>query len=403
MKLLALAILLSLLNISHCKICRPRVDDTVRLNNHLFRCSDSSYPPVNKNETAGIDHVVVVRTNYLLQSFTFDLNEESITLFSWIYLHWQDDRLQWKPENYDGLKKTIMRSFLIWSPGLKLLNNVDPDDLDFFYTKCHVNSTGHVRCAVREEHTVICRSSLRNWPYDTKTCDLEFDQWRPDEVKVRFALSHMMYVTGSFQGDGWKILRGAVFKNLTTGVQSTVKFSLRRLSEGLECIIVVPSFVLAVITTTALLLDYKEDTRFGILLLSLISHFAVSSEIDENLPKHTPDTPLILLFIGSSTILTVIFFVLSFGFRRLARIKAQTPTWLCAFNDLALTSNFKYLVVTKWGVEDQDPNKQKSIQWHNFVCIVNSICFLIAVLTYICLLASYIPSKKTVPFHFDIV
>ncbi|XP_073958746.1 neuronal acetylcholine receptor subunit beta-2-like [Choristoneura fumiferana] len=402
MKLFALAFLLSLLNSCCCETCGPKNDNIANLQKRLRLCSESTFPPVNKNETAGIDHVVVVRMSYLLQSFRVDFDEETITFHSWNYFNWQDDRLQWKPEDFKGVKKTILRSYLIWSPGLKLLNNADAGDFDFFYTKCHVNNTGHVRCAVRAEHTVICKSSLKNWPYDTKICDLEFDQWRPGEVKVHFALSHIMYVVDSFQGDGWEILSGAVFKNLTTGIQSTVIIRLRRLSEGLECIIVMPCFVLAIMTTTALLLDYKEDTRFGMLFLSLMSHFAVSNEIDENLPKHTPDTPLVLLFMSSSIVLTIIFFGLSFGFRCLAKKKELAPTWLCTFNDFALTSNFKYLVVTKWDVEARDPNHEKSIHWNNFICIVNSVCFLISVVTYICLFASYIPSKKTVPYDFDI-
>ncbi|XP_063630349.1 neuronal acetylcholine receptor subunit alpha-2-like [Cydia splendana] len=340
--------------------------------------------PVNKDT-----NTVVVKMDYLLQSFHFDPNEEILTLYSWNYFDWQDDRLTWKPEDYKDIKSTQVSSFDIWSPGLKLINTADADDFDFFYTKCRLNSTGNVQCIIRTEQKVFSTSDVTNWPYDTKSCLLQFDQWRPQETKMFFSLSHDMQ---ALQNAGWKIVR-AVFQNLTTGIQSTVKFHFKRLAEGLEAIIVVPAFVISVLTVTALLLDYRDINRMGILFMSLISHFMFSNEVSDNVPKHSANTPVILSFISCSTLLTVISFVLSFCFRYLGKKKTQPPTWIVSYNDFVLDGYGKYGVFTKWQVIERDPDVKPNVEWVNFISIANSF-YLFVVIDYLYLLAFCLYSKE---------
>ncbi|XP_063389839.1 neuronal acetylcholine receptor subunit beta-3-like [Cydia fagiglandana] len=364
------------------------------LRKKLTECyAETSEPPVNKDT-----NTAVLKMDYLLQSFHFDPNEEILTLYSWNYFDWQDDRLTWKPEDYKDIKSTQVSSFDIWSPGLKLINTADADDFDFLYTKCRLNSTGHVQCVIQTEHRVFCTSDLTNWPYDTKSCLLQFDPWRPQETKVFFSFSHYMQ---ALQNAGWKIVRVKVFKNLTTGIQSTVKFHFKRLAEGLEATIVVPAFVVSVLTVTALLLDYRDINRLGILLMSLISHFMFSNAVSDNTPKHSANTPVILSFISCSTLLTVICFVLSFCFRYLGKKKTQPPTWIVSYNDFVLDGYGKYGVFTKWQVIERDPDVKPNVEWVNFISIANSVYLFIATVTYIYLLSAYIPKKPRFTFFLD--
>ncbi|XP_063630350.1 neuronal acetylcholine receptor subunit beta-3-like [Cydia splendana] len=395
-------ITLSILSLCFCEECRltrpPEIETEKNLRRKLTKCySEILKPPVNKDT-----NTVVVKMDYLFQSFHFDPNEEILSVYSWNNFDWQDDRLTWNPEDYKGIKSTQVSSFDIWSPGLKLINTADADDFDFFYTKCRLNSTGHVKCAIRTEHRVFCTSDLTNWPYDTKICTLQFDQWRPLETKVFFSLSHIKYVMGALQNAGWKIAREKVFKNLTTGIQSTVKFHFKRLAEGLEAIIVVPAFVVSVLTGTALLLDYRDINRFGILFMSLISHFMFSNAVADNTPKHSANTPVILSFISCSTLVTVICFVLSFCFRYLGKMKTQPPKWIVSYNDFVLDGYGRYGVFTKWEVIEQDPDVKTNVEWVNFISIVNSVCVFVVIITYIYLLLAYIPKKPVFTFVFDI-
>ncbi|XP_063370187.1 neuronal acetylcholine receptor subunit alpha-3-like [Cydia amplana] len=396
-------ITLSIVSLCFCQECRlntrtPEMETERNLRKKLTECyAEILKPPVNKNS-----NTVVVKMDYLLQSFNFDPNEEILTLYSWNYFDWQDDRLTWKPEDYKDIKSTQVSSFDIWSPGLKLINTADADDFDFFYTKCRLNSTGHVRCVIRTEHKVFCTSDLTNWPYDTKSCTLQFDQWRPQETKVFFSLNHIRFVMQAYQNAGWMIAREKVFKNLTTGIQSAVKFDFERLAEGLEAIIVVPGFVLSVLTVTALLLDYRDINRLGILFMTLISHFIFSNEVSENVPKHSANTPVILSFISCSTVMTVLCFVLSFCFRYLGKMKTQPPTWIVSYNDFVFDGYGRYGVFTKWEVIEQDAEVKPNVEWVNFISIANSLCLFVVIITYIYLLSAYIPKKPVFTFVFDI-
>ncbi|XP_063370225.1 neuronal acetylcholine receptor subunit alpha-3-like [Cydia amplana] len=395
-------ITLSILSLCCCEECRlntrpPEMGIERNLRNKLTKCyAEILKPPVNKDSNA-----VIVKMDYLLISFNFDSNEEILTLYSWNYFDWQDDRLAWKPEDYKGIKWTEVASFNIWSPGLKLINSADADDFDFFYTKCGLNSTGHVRCGIQAEHKVFCTSDLTNWPYDTKSCMLQFDQWRPQETKVFFSLSHIKFELEASRNAGWKTVRTKVFKNFSTGIQSAVKFHFKRLAEGLEAILVVPAFVLSVLTVTALLLDYRDINRLGILCMTLISHFVFSNEVSENVPKHSANTPVILSFISCSTVMTVLCFVLSFCFRYLGKKKTQPPTWIASYNDFVLDGYCKYGVFTKWEVTQQDPEIIPNVEWVNFISIANSSILFVVIVTYIYLLSAYIPKKPDFTFVFD--
>ncbi|XP_048000557.1 neuronal acetylcholine receptor subunit beta-3-like [Leguminivora glycinivorella] len=396
-------IILSVLSLGFCEECRlnsrtPEMETERKLKEKLTKCySEILKPPINKDSNS-----VVVKIAYLLQSFNFDSEEEILTLYSWNYFDWQDDRLTWKPEDYKDIKWIQVSSFDIWSPGLKLINTADADDFDFFYTKCRVNSTGYIRCVIRTEHKVFCASDLTNWPYDTKSCTLQFDQWRPQETKVLFSLSHINFVMEAYQNAGWMIARDKVFKNLNTGIQSAVKFHFVRLAEGLEAIIVVPAFVLSVLTVTGLLLDYRGMNRLGILCMTIISHFLFSNVIADNVPKHSANTPVILSFISCSTIITVICFVLSFCFKYLGKKKTQPPTWIISCNDFVLDGYGNYGVLTKWEVTEQYPEMKQNVEWVHFISISNSVCIFVVVITYIYLLSEYIPKKPVFSFVFDI-
>ncbi|XP_061724434.1 neuronal acetylcholine receptor subunit alpha-3-like [Cydia pomonella] len=395
-------ITVSTLSLCFCEECRlntrpPEIETEINLKKKLTKCyAKTLKPPVNKDSNP-----VVVKVDYLLQSFKFDPNEEILTLYSWNYFVWRNDRLTWKPEDYNNIMSTQVSSFDIWSPGLKLINKADADDFDFVYSKCRLNSTGHVRCVVRTEYKVICTSDLTNWPYDTKSCTLQFEQWRPQETKVFFSLSHIDFAMQAYQNAGWKIVRANFFKNLTTGIQSVVKFHFKRLAEGLEAIVVVPAFVISVLTVTALLLDYRNINRLGILCMTLIGHFMFSNEVSDNLPKHSATTPVILSFISCSTVVTVICFVLSVCFRYFGSKKTQPPTWITSGNDFVLGGYGKYGVFTKWEVTEQDPEIKPNVEWVNFISIANSVYLLVVVVTYIYLLSAYMPKKPHFTFVFD--
>ncbi|XP_048000627.1 neuronal acetylcholine receptor subunit alpha-3-like [Leguminivora glycinivorella] len=395
-------ITLSVLSLGFCEECRLNIRSPEMEPKRKLKKKLNSYPEILKPPTNNGSNILVVTMYYVVQYYNFDSEEEILTLTTFNKFFWQDGRFTWKPEDYERVKWFYVSRFDVWTPRLKLVNTADADS-ELFFTKCGMSYTGYIRCTKETEHKVFCVSDLTNWPYDTKSCTLQFDQWRPQETKLFFNLSQIHYRTNrSYLNAGWMITRKKVFRDLNTGIQLTVKFHFERLAEGLEAIILVPAFVLSVLTVIGLLLDYRDMNRLGILSMTIISHFLFSNVIADHVPKHSANTPVILSFISCSTIITVICFVLSFFFKYLGKKKTHPPMWIISCNDFVLDGYGKYGVLTRWEVTEQDPEMKQNVEWVHFISISNSVCIFVMVITYIYLLSEYIPKKPVLSFVFDI-
>lgn len=384
--------------------------EEAQLHKDLFCAYEYDFRPVKDHKTS-----VNVKVRFAIKYMSFDSLEETFTLHSWVALTWKDEFLSWKPSNYGNIKEIQVESHLIWTPRMALFN-ADAESAmyqsDQFYTTCLVASDGTITCVPHLAHTGICRTSLRRWPYDLQNCTLYFGAWMHTGEQVNFTFYKTQpVILEDFQnGPGWKLLHvnnerlSGKYSCCPNSTYPMLKytFELKRAAAGPAAMVVIPSVVIVLLTVTSLLLDVKDMTRLLLICFSLYGHFMFLTEIGYSIPKHSSDTPIILLFLRDSMILTLAGILETLLLMYLRKRTSPAYTWIIFVNRLVRSGPGKYVVFTEFDpsnitevkviAEDvNDETARSNNEWIQFANFLNSILFVVAVLVYLILICVYIP------------
>ncbi|CAK1548272.1 unnamed protein product [Leptosia nina] len=379
---------------------------------HDILQSYNTYRPVKDHKTT-----VTVKIRFALKYISFDPLEEIFTVHSWVAMTWKDEYLNWDPTCYDNIKELQIESHEIWTPRMSLFNaDASMYPSDSIYTTCLLDSDGTVTCVPQVAHSGICRSSLRSWPYDIQNCTFYFGSWMHTGEQVNFTFyKNKPVVLDDYQnGPGWKLLN--VTNDRLPGSYSCCPnstypmlkytFMLKREAGGPAAIVVIPSVVIVLLTVISLLLDVKDCTRLFLLCFSLFSHFTFLSEIGYDIPKHSSDTPIILLFLRDSMVITLVGILLTLLLMSLRKRILPAPLWVVSMNRMITSGPGKYAVFTEFDpsestdvkvlTEDSssgnlDDKARITADWIQLANILNSFVFIVIFIIYFILICVYIP------------
>ncbi|CAH0722513.1 unnamed protein product, partial [Brenthis ino] len=386
------------------------VHNEAKLHNDLLCAYNSDYRPVQDHK-----NTINVRVRFALKYLTFDATEEMFTLHSWVALNWKDEYLTWTPNDYGGITEIQLESHEIWSPRMALFNaDASSYPSDSFYTTCLVNSSGTVTCVPQVVHSGICRTSLRSWPYDTQNCTLYFGSWMHTGEQVNFTFyNHNPIVLDDHQdGPGWKLLKAynerlpGKYSCCPNSTYPMLKytFTLQREAAGPAAIVVIPSIAIVILTLTSMLLEIKDNTRLMLICFSLFAHFVFLTEIGFIIPKFSSDTPIILLFIRDSMLVTLVGVLITFLLMSIRKRAEPVPGWILTINHIITSSPGKYVIFTEFdpnevleekniteGSSTSNDKTRVAMDWIQFANIINTFVFIVICLTYLVLIINYIP------------
>lgn len=397
--------------------CPPDRDQEVlhdegKLHQDLLCAYHSDYRPVKDHKTT-----VTVKIRLALKYINFDALEETFTVHSWVAMMWKDEFLSWTPSNYGGIEELQIESHEIWTPRMALFNaDAALYQTDTIYTTCLVAKDGFVTCVPHIAHSGICRSSLRSWPYDSQNCSLYFGSWMHTGEQVNFTFySSQPVVTSDYQdGPAWKLLNVAnerlpgKYRENTTYPMLKYTFVMKREAAGPAAIVVVPAIVIVLLTLASLLLDVKDNIRLILACFSLFGHFTFLTQIGYDIPKHSSDTPIILLFLRDSMIVTLMAILVTLFLMSLRRQVVPAPTWVVSITRLVSNGPGKYVMFTEFDPNDtsdkrglaevgtstevtDDDRSRVTGDWMQFANLLNSFVFAVSVLVYLILIFAYIP------------
>ncbi|XP_041974471.1 acetylcholine receptor subunit alpha-type acr-16-like [Aricia agestis] len=393
-----------------------QLHDEAKLHDDLLSNYKSEFRPVKDHKTT-----VTVKVRFALKYISFDSLEETITLHSWLAITWKDEFLHWTPSDCGDIKEIQMESHEIWTPRLSLFN-ADPTayQSDTIYSTCLVNSDGTVTCVPHLSHTGICRTQLRNWPYDVQVCSLFFGAWMHtgEQINFTFYKTKPVVLDDYQNGPGWKLLNVSnerlpgYYGCCPNSTYPMLKYTFRmeREAAGPAAIVIIPSIVIILLTLSSLLLDIKDNTRLCLACFSLFSHFIFLTEIGYDIPKHSADTPIILLFIRDSMIITLTAILETLFLMYLRSRTVPAYTWVVSLNRLVSNGPGKYVVFTEFDPSDvtdrkslsediagtvanEDRNRVTS-DWIQFANILNTCIFIISFIVYLILVCVYIPKDS---------
>uniref|UniRef100_A0A8B9HUY4 Cholinergic receptor nicotinic beta 2 subunit n=1 Tax=Astyanax mexicanus TaxID=7994 RepID=A0A8B9HUY4_ASTMX len=276
--------------------CSRGADTEERLVEHLL--NPAHYNKLIRPATNGSELVTVQLMVSLAQLISVHEREQIMTTNVWLTQEWQDYRLTWIPEEFDGMKKVRLPSKHIWLPDVVLYNNADGMYEVSFYSNAVVSHDGSVFWLPPAIYKSACKIEVKHFPFDQQNCTLSFRSWTYDRTEVDLVLRSDVASMDDFTPSGeWDIiaLPGRRNENPSdpTYVDITYDFIIRRKPLFYTINLIIPCIL---ITSLAILVFYlpsdcgEKMTLCISVLLALTVFLLLISKI---VPPTSLDVPLV--------------------------------------------------------------------------------------------------------------
>ncbi|ROL47888.1 Neuronal acetylcholine receptor subunit beta-2 [Anabarilius grahami] len=234
----------------------------------------------------------------LAQLISVHEREQIMTTNVWLTQEWQDYRLTWNPDEFDGMKKVRLPSKHIWLPDVVLYNNADGMYEVSFYSNAVVSYDGSVFWLPPAIYKSACKIEVKHFPFDQQNCTLSFRSWTYDRTEVDLVLRADVASMDDFTPSGeWDIIALPGRRNENpldpTYVDITYDFIIRRKPLFYTINLIIPCVL---ITSLAILVFYlpsdcgEKMTLCISVLLALTVFLLLISKI---VPPTSLDVPLV--------------------------------------------------------------------------------------------------------------
>jgi hypothetical protein len=144
--------------------------EELQLMRHLFENYDRKINPLQ-----GTDNKLFVHLGAMCSRF--DERDSVLTSRIMQQLSWSDSRLQWNPDDYNGVRILRLHPYYIWTPDMKLWNSMENDDRD--WVNVVLLSSGTVWFVPDTTYKTVCRPGRASRSYQ---CSLQYGSWTYDST-----------------------------------------------------------------------------------------------------------------------------------------------------------------------------------------------------------------------------
>ncbi|KAF3838481.1 hypothetical protein F7725_010249 [Dissostichus mawsoni] len=215
-----------------------------------------------------------------------------VSLAQLINVVWNDYRLMWDPEEYQGIKKIRLPSQHIWLPDIVLYNNADGTYEVSFYSNAVVSNNGEVAWLPPAIYKSACKIEVRDFPFDQQNCTLKFRSWTYDHTEIDLILLSDFASRDDFKPSGeWDIVSLPGRKNEDPNdiryLDITYDFIIKRKPLFYTINLIIPCIL---ITSLAILVFYlpsdcgEKMTLTISVLLALTVFYSLSPKLCHPLP-----------------------------------------------------------------------------------------------------------------------
>ncbi|XP_063045979.1 neuronal acetylcholine receptor subunit beta-2-like [Engraulis encrasicolus] len=259
-------------------------------------------PAVNNSQVVTISIQVS-----LAQLISVNEREQIMTTNCWLTQMWNDYRLVWDPDEYEGIRKIRLPSQHIWLPDIVLYNNADGTYEVSFYSNAVVTYNGEVAWLPPAIYKSACKIEVRDFPFDQQNCTLKFRSWTYDHTEIDLVLMSDYASRDDFKPSGeWDIVSLPGRKNEDphddTYLDITYDFIIKRKPLFYTINLIIPCVL---ITSLAILVFYlpsdcgEKITLCMSVLLALTVFLLLISKI-------VPPTSLAVPLIGKYLMFTMV-------------------------------------------------------------------------------------------------
>ena len=155
------------------------------LRKYLFEDYDNNYRPVI-NYTDNINVNFTLNINSLEK---FDQISEKVKFNMDMTYVWYDEYLKWNLDDYN-IEYLNIGSEPIWKPDLELYNSASYPELWSLQGATKIYNTGKVRWVLPILYSFSCPLSLKDFPFDTQNCQMDFGSWKMNKAYLDIRINN---------------------------------------------------------------------------------------------------------------------------------------------------------------------------------------------------------------------
>ncbi|CAB3980590.1 neuronal acetylcholine receptor subunit alpha-10-like isoform X2 [Paramuricea clavata] len=221
-------------------------------------------------------------------------------------IKWKDVSLQWKKEEYGGVKVIRLDPTRIWTPDLTLYNSVHKDggNIYSYLTKAMISCNGSVTWLTYANLKTTCKLDISGFPVDDQKCTLKIGSWTLNsaELDLRLAADNgkQPNLAQYSAHTEWELVSANATRNevkypCCPEVYTDITFTLhfRRKPWFYVVTIVLPCVILSLLASISFLFPAGSGERVSLVISVLLGLTVFMLIINEETPVSSDTTPLL--------------------------------------------------------------------------------------------------------------
>lgn len=282
---------------------------------------------------------IIITLTMHLKSFSYDENQNRLTIYTWLPMSWTDEHLTWDRGNWDNIKDVLVSSQEIWTPDISLYNSDNGQSIqEHGEVNCETSNEGRISCVLPIEFTAHCKPNYVRWPYDVQSCTLYFGSWMSPAEHIDYNNKTLSINAKDCQPNHtWKILKAKAVKVSKTysccpnETYPTINFTfdLERHSGVMEVLFIFPAMFMIIANLLVLLMDASiSGNRFILLCLNIVSHFLFVQHLTWLIPHNGDTVPNVLIFFRDSLLITMVVLIETVVIQAMETSQLGKPLWV---------------------------------------------------------------------------
>ena len=327
--------LLLLIGIIKCCKC-TRTEKTIALYNDLLGNTSSDIRPGLDS-----DYPVEINVSLNIDALT-ELNEVKgfMSTVGFFEVAWYDERMEWDPDDYEGIAYIYFKSSQVWFPKMIITNPADriytfhEMDSDIVF-----NNYGRALWVTGTVVKTLCYIEIPTYPFDVHNCYIEVAPWGDliYDMKLNSPLDYMTRHQYS-ENTEWSLIKTSAYVRIESAEVAEFQYlhyevQYKRKPTFLLINVISPIIFLSILNTAVFLLPQESGEKVSFTVTVLLSFAVFLNVIGDHVPKTSSPMPYlcyyVLIELASSGIITILTIVC----QRLYTTENQesVPSWLVSF------------------------------------------------------------------------
>ncbi|CAH1237775.1 CHRNA3 [Branchiostoma lanceolatum] len=289
------------------------------------------FPRPVKNIT---DKVTVHFGISLSQLIDMDEKNQVLTTSVWLKQRWDDYKLTWNPDDYDGVKYLKIPPDMIWVPDVLLYNNADGRFDVSSYTWAKVFFNGTVEWIPAGIYKSYCFVDVTNFPFDRQTCKMKFGTWTYDYTLINMIPSEEQIDLSNFRESGefivvdTPLVRSVVeYECCPPYVDITAYIVLDRLPLFFTVNLVIPCLIFTFLAILVFYLPVDAGEKVGLAITILLSLSVFLLVIFTIIPATSFAIPLLAKYLLFTNVVCTISVIITCVVLHLHHRTDEMPRW----------------------------------------------------------------------------